>query len=253
MKMNKKLVEQGTFLFRWRSFLPLLLIFPGIVAISESAAIEQRYGDLFEESWVLLGLVISLVGLAIRWVTVGFVPAGTSGRNTKSQRANFLNTDGMYSVCKNPLYLGNFITILGILVSVKVWWLVMLGSLAYWLYIERIIAAEESFLIDTYGEEYSEWASRTPIFMPNLKLWKAPHMRFSFRTVLRREYNGFMAVCAAFFFTEMILDVIIEREAIPFWLMEDWPWTVLFIFGLVTFITLRTLKRHTKLLRVEGR
>ena len=253
MKMNKKLVEQGAFLFRWRSFLPLLLIFPGIVAISDSAVIEQKYGDFYEDSWVLLGFIISMIGLAVRWVTVGFVPAGTSGRNTKSQRANHLNTDGMYSVCKNPLYLGNFVTILGILVSVKVWWLVLLGSLAYWLYIERIIATEENFLIETYGDEYTEWASRTPIFVPNFKLWQAPHMKFSLRTVLRREYNGFMAVCAAFFFTEMILDVFMEREVIPYWLMEDWPWTFLFVLGLVTFVTLRTLKRHTRLLRVEGR
>lgn len=253
MLLNKKLSNDGAFLFRWRSFLPLLLVFPGVIAIADSAFIEQKYGDLFEESWVLLGFVVAIAGLFVRWCTVGFVPAGTSGRNTRGQRAHRLNTDGMYSVVRNPLYLGNFIVILGILISIKTWWFVLLGSLAYCLYIERIIATEESYLTEKFGREYTDWASKTPIFLPNPRLWRSPAMPFSLKTVLRREYNGFMAVCAAFFFTEMILDVFIEHEAFIYWLAEDWPWTCMFIFGLLVFLTLRSLKKYTGILHVEGR
>lgn len=253
MDIRQKLTEQGTFLFRWRSFIPLILIFPGIVAISESAEIVQKHGDFFEVTWVLVGFIISLCGLAVRWFTVGFVPAGTSGRNTKDQRAEHLNTDGMYSIVKNPLYLGNFIVILGILVSIKVWWFVLMGGLAYWVYIERIIATEEDFLIEKYGKAYNIWADKTPIFIPNLRLWRAPEMIFSLKTVLRREYNGFTAVCTAFFFTEMILDVFVKREPIFYWLSDDWPWATLFAFGLAVLLILRTLKKHTRFLRVEGR
>lgn len=253
MSKNKKIAEQGAFLFRWRSYLPLLLILPGLAALPVGSVIEQKYGDSFEEMWVIMGFVISLIGLAVRWFTVGFVPAGTSGRNTKTQRAEALNTDGMYSVCKNPLYLGNFIVLFGILISIKSWWLLILGCGAYYFYIKRIIATEEDFLIEKYGKIYTDWADKTPAFFPNFRLWQKPEMNFSAKTVLKREYNGFMAVCAAFFFTEMIADVFMEREPIPYWLVEDWPWTVLFVFGLITFITLRTLKRHTRILRVEGR
>lgn len=159
----------------------------------------------------------------------------------------------MYSIVKNPLYVGNFVAILGVLVSIKIWWLVLLGSAFYGAYIKRIIAAEEKFLTQTYGKTYTEWADKTPVFMPDFGLWEAPEMEFSLKTVLRREYNGFMAICAAFFCTELILDVYFEKEPFLYWLKEDWPWTLAFVIGSITFISLRTLKRHTSILKVQGR
>jgi len=253
MTIQKTLVAQGAFLFRWRSFIPLLLVVPALMAFSQSALIEEKYGDFLDETMVVIGLLISLGGLAIRWVTVGFVPGSTSGRNTKEQRADHLNTDGMYSIVKNPLYLGNYFAILGVLVSVKVWWLVLIGTLAYWLYIERVIAAEEKFLTEKYGQKYTDWSEKTPIFIPNIRLWRKPAMSFSYKTVLKREYNGLMGVACAFFVSEYIIDVWFEREPFGLWLREDWPWVAGFVVAAVVFLTLRTLKKHTRLLRVEGR
>ena len=253
MTIKDNLAKQGVFLFRWRSYLPLVLLLPAIMAFSDSALFDEKFGEFIEDSFVLAGLVISFIGLAIRWITIGFVPAGTSGRNTQAQRAEVLNTDGMYSIVRNPLYLGNFFAILGVLVSLKVWWLVLIGGLAYWLYIERIIAAEEEFLIGKYGETYKSWADKTPVFIPNFRLWRKSAMVFSLKNVLRREYNGFMAVCTAFFVTEIIIDVGIEGESFSYWLSEDWPWAWGFAVALVIFLTLRTLKKHTSVLKVEGR
>jgi protein-S-isoprenylcysteine O-methyltransferase Ste14 len=253
MTVSDKLISQGNLLFRWRSFIPLLLLMPGVMAMADSATFEARYGDFLSETWVVIGVVISLLGLAIRWITVGFVPGSTSGRNTKEQRADFLNTDGMYSIVKNPLYLGNFLAILGVLVSLKVSWMVLVGSLAYWIYIERVIAAEEKFLIEKYGEKYLAWSKKTPIFVPNFSLWRKPSMAFSYKTVLKREYNGLFGLACAFFFTEMIVDVGFEHEAFSEWLLDDWPWGAGFVMGAMTFITLRTMKKHTNILRVEGR
>lgn len=253
MTVSEKLVEQGNFLFRWRSFIPLLLLMPGMMVFAESAMFEQRYGDFLEEMWIVIGLTISLSGLVVRWVTVGFVPGSTSGRNTKEQRADYLNTDGMYSIVKNPLYLGNFLAILGVLVSLKVSWMVLLGSFAYWVYIERVIAAEEKFLIDKYGDQYLTWSKNTPIFIPRFSLWRKPSMAFSYKTVLKREYNGLFGLACAFFFTEMIVDVGFEHEMFGFWLKEDWPWVAGFILSAIIFITLRTMKKHTQLLKVQGR
>jgi len=51
-----------------------------------------------DQVWEILCLAISLLGLGVRIVTVGYVPKGTSGRNTRGQKANVLNTTGMYSL-----------------------------------------------------------------------------------------------------------------------------------------------------------
>ncbi len=253
MSISNDLARQGQFLFRWRSFLPLLLLLPASIAFTDNAEIINRYGDAATEIWGFIGMLVSLIGLLTRWITAGYVPAGTSGRNTTEQRAFQLNTTGMYSITRNPLYLGNFFIILGVIVSIKVWWLVAIFILAYWLYIERIIAAEEKFLTESFGDTYTEWAMRTPSFWPDFKKWNAPALPFSFKTVLRREYNGLFGVGAAFFLTEVITDILINGEDIRVWLIEDHWWVTGFVVTGLIFVILRTVKKHTKMLRVSGR
>ncbi len=58
-------------------------------------------------------MVISFFGLALRVIVVGHAPYGTSGRNTREQVADTLNTTGMYSIVRHPLYLANYLIILG--------------------------------------------------------------------------------------------------------------------------------------------
>lgn len=253
MSLHNDMIKSGHTLFRYRSFLPLLIIPPVIIALKESVYVEEIVGDNVEDIWVFICFLVSILGLAVRWFTVGFVPAGTSGRNTQSQRANHLNTDGMYSIVRNPLYLGNFITIIGVLLSIKVWWLVLLGALAFFIYMERIILAEETFLHEKYGKDYDDWREKTPVIVPNFKLWKKPALPFSFKTVLKREYTGLMGVATAFFLTEAITDLYFEGENFIEWLKDDFIWPLMFAVIIIFGLTLRFFKKHTKLLKVEGR
>ncbi len=253
MSLHDTMVRHGHQMFRWRSYLPLLLIGPLFIAFRESTYLETLVGDTVEDLWVLFCFILSLSGLAVRAITVGFVPAGTSGRNTKGQKADVLNTTGLYSVVRNPLYLGNFIIILGVVLSIKVWWLVIIFSFGFFIYMERIILAEEKFLSEKFGQAYDDWRAKTPVIIPNFKLWTKPNMNFSWKTVLRREYPGLLAIGTAFFATEMIIDLIFEGENISEWVAEDYIWPVTYAVIIVFCLTLRYLKKHTKILKVEGR
>ncbi len=253
MSLYNSMIKSGHFFFRWRSYIPLLLIPPMAIAFEESTYVEEAIGDDFEDFVVLICFMISLIGLAIRCFTVGFIPGSTSGRNTTEQRADHLNTSGMYSIVRNPLYLGNFIIILGVILSIKVWWLVLIFSLVFFIYMERIILAEEKFLHDKFGERYNTWRENTPIIIPRFRQWSAPEMTFSWKTVLKREYPGLLAIGTAFLVTEMITDLVIERENFWLWLQDDIIWPVMFGIILAVALTLRYLKKHTKVLKVEGR
>lgn len=248
MNLHDLLVRQGGFLFRWRSYFPLLMIFPGIAALSHSEMIEDYLGDTLEDIVVFISYLISLAGLALRCYTVGTAAPGTSGRNTQAQRADTLNTTSMYSIVRNPLYLGNFIIIVGLLFSFKVWWFILIGLMAYWIYIERIIATEERYLTEKFGTEYTEWASRTPIFIPRLDLWQKPVQPFNLKKVLRSEYNGLMVIGAAFFVIEFFADIFFEKEEFWSWLREDWVWLFQFVLCAAIFSCLRYLKKRTRLL-----
>ena len=253
MSLHDTMVKHGHTMFRYRSYLPLLIIPPLLIAMKESVYVENLVGGTLEDIWVLLCFMLSLFGLFIRAYTVGYVPGGTSGRNTQSQRATHLNTKGLYSIVRNPLYLGNFIIILGVLLSIKVWWLVLLGSLVFFIYMERIILAEENFLASSYGQQYLDWRAKTPAIMPNFSLWQKPDMDFSYKTVLKREYPGFIAIGVAFFVTEFIADIFFEGESLSEWVREDFLWPATLALMLVIGLTLRHLKKHTNVLKVEGR
>ena len=253
MKLHELMIRHGHSMFRWRSYIPLLFIGPLLLAFRESAHIEAMVGDAAEDVWVLFCFILSLSGLALRAFTVGFVPAGTSGRNAKQQRAEVLNTTGLYSIVRNPLYLANFIIILGVLLSIKVWWLVALASLVFFVYMERIILTEESFLLGKFGKTYSDWCEKTPVILPNFKLWKPSTMTFSMKTVLRREYPGLLGIGTAFFVTEMIQDLVYEGEAFREWIAEDYIWPITYGIIIATCLSLRHLKKNTDLLKVEGR
>ena len=248
MSLREEIEKQGNWLFRYRSYIPLIFLPLFLLALKDSEVIEKIFGDSIEDAWEVFCVVISFTGLFIRCLTIGFVPKGTSGRNTDKQRADRLNTTGMYSVVRHPLYLGNFLIMLGMMMFTQVWWIMIISVLAFWLYYERIIFAEEEFLRKKYGDLFVEWAERTPAFLPKLRGWQRPELPFSFRTVLRREYTGLFVITSSFAFIEIIGDTIEEGR-----LELDMGWIVLFILGLIAYLTLRTLKKKTRLLDVEGR
>lgn len=253
MRVIHRLEAQGAFLFRWRSFLPLLLIPLGVPALFEAAHIESIIGEELDDMLSLGCFFISLSGLALRAVTVGFVLSGTSGRNTSEQRANVLNTTGLYSIVRNPLYLGNFIVIFGVVLAIKVWWFIIIVALMYWLYIERIIAVEEAYLSAKFGKDYDNWVRTTPCFVPRFSLWKSPAEKFSLRTVLRREYNGLFVLVLVYLFLDILTDTIADNESVATWAGRDYLWLGIAAVGTVIFFSLRTLKKRTRFLHVEGR
>lgn len=247
--MIEEFDRSGNWLFRWRSFLPLVLYVLAAVVITSGL---DDHMDHLVKNWMIFCLAVSLLGQLIRAITIGHTPKGTSGRNTKQgQVADALNTGGIYSVCRHPLYLGNYFMWIGIILYVGNWWFSISCTLLFWLYYERIMFAEEHFLRGKFGQSYLYWAEKVPAFIPRLLKWKSSGSSFSMKNVLKREYNGFFAIFLSFSLVDVLKNYIIygtiDMDLIqPFWLYG-------LIGGFVVFIVLRTLKKMTKVLSVEGR
>jgi protein-S-isoprenylcysteine O-methyltransferase Ste14 len=246
MSIQEQSAKTGEWLFRWRSFLPLVLL---VIIIPAYNGFSYPAGShAYDLMWEMFCFAMSLSGLLLRAYTVGYAPRGTSGRNTRSQVADTLNTTGMYSLTRNPLYLGNFLIMLGVILCVRNWWLCIVYGLAFCLYYERIIMAEETFLINKFGKEYKDYVTRTPAFIPNFKLWRRPILPFSFRNALKREYIGFFNIVVAFTILEFFGDYIVKDK-----IVFDLVWVSIFTFSLIVYITTRILVKKTRLLCVEGR
>jgi len=248
MRLNDLLIIHGNFLFRWRNYTPFILVPIFFLAAPESARLEKVLGDADSHIWTFCCMGVSLVGLLIRSAGIGFAARGTSGRNRHSQIADSLNTTGVYSIVRHPLYLGNYLGLLGLLASTLVWWVVVIGSLVYWLILERIIEAEESYLAEKFGADFTIWAAATPAFVPIFPKWVSSGSKFNWREVLKREYNGVMALGASYFLIEAILDLYGEGQTPAIWFREDFPWFIIFMFSLIIMVSLRTIKKTTRLL-----
>ena len=238
--------KTGNWLFRWRSYLPLLLLVLAVPAVADSAS--RAGSHPFPTAWEVLGLAVAFLGLAVRILTVGYVPAGTSGRNTLKQVASSLNVTGMYSVVRHPIYLGNFLMWLGISLLPRCWWFTVITVLIFWLYYERIMFAEECFLWEHFGEEYREWAARTPAFIPRFRHWQKPDLPFSLKSALSREYSTFFTIIVIFTMFNLFRGWWARGSLVP-----DRLTAALFVIGLLTYVTVRVLKKNTALLRAEGR
>jgi protein-S-isoprenylcysteine O-methyltransferase Ste14 len=246
MALREEFEKSGNWLFRYRSSVPYLMI--AILVLSMSNFSYLGNSQWLDKLWEVCCLSVSFIGLGIRIFTVGHTPEGTSGRNTREQIAKTINTTGMYSIVRHPLYLGNFIIWLGITLFAHQWQLTLICVLSFWVYYERIMFAEEVYLENKFGKEFENWATETPSFIPNFKKWKKPEMLFSWRNVLKREYNGFVVIILSMFLFEITGDFFVEGK-----LIFDSMWILILGIGFMIWMTLRILKKKTRLLNVEGR
>jgi len=245
MALREELRKQGNWLFRWRSYLPLILIV--IVLLGMSYFEYPGHSEKYDDIWEIICLFISFSGIGIRFFTVGYTPEGTSGTNTRAQIADTLNTAGMYSIMRHPLYLGNFIIWFGLSAFFHLWWFSLIIILIFWLYYERIMFAEEEFLREKFGNSYSEWAEKTPAFIPDIRKWRSSGMTFSFRKAIKNEYKSFFAMIVAFTILEIIGDIFVEQR-----LEIDRMWLSILLIALIIYTFVRFLKKRTKILEVQG-
>ena len=244
MALVQSFEKQGNFLFKYRGQFPILLFILAIpfVCVTDYSALPSSAISFYMYSAIFL----SLLGFLIRFYTIGTTPKGTSGRNTKKQVADKLNSTGMYSMLRHPLYLGNFLIWLGISVSIVNLYFIVIMSLLFWLYYERIMFAEERFLERKFGVQYLDWSNKAPAFIPSIFNFKKSTTPFSIITVLRREYSSLLACVIGFTYIDIFKNYVIEG----LWKINALTLYILLGMFLIVLI-LRSLKHYTGLLN-EG-
>ena len=250
MALQEEFEKRGNWLFRYRGTLPLIVLIAGLFLYLRSKIYPETYfpdGIHFENYYEYFCLLISLSGLIIRIYTIGYTPENTSGRNVKEQVAGKLNTTGIYSLVRHPLYVGNFFMWLGPALLTGHIWFIILFCLAYWLYYERIMFAEEQFLRNKFGTPYLEWAVGIPAFLPHFRGFKKPNLPFSWKKVLKREKNGFAAIFLVFSLFDIAGELIIKETNFNYFFAAG------FIFSAIAYLLIKILKKRTKLLDKQGR
>jgi len=184
--------NMGKFLFKYRSFFPVpYFLFLLIV-------IEFRSLSFF------LGSFIVLLGLLIRFFSQGF--AGDWMRGSEVG-AFYMLDEGVYSIMRNPLYVGNFFIGFGFTLASNFFLIFLFPfySLIFSIYYYLIIKEEESYLERKFGEEFIQYRKSTPAFLPNFRKWKTG--QFLSRNALRMESSTYLTV--GFIFVLFLIKVYI--------------------------------------------
>ncbi len=239
MSLKNEFEVVGNWLFKHRSYLPLLIL--PLLFYTLLTPVEAETQKIL----LIAGLTIAYFGEFIRIYTIAYVPAGTSGRNTKQQLAVTLNTGGIYSTVRHPLYLGNFLIFLGPFIFTGNLYGILIFVLIFWIYYERIMYAEEVFLNAKFGNIYEEWSSKTPAFLPNIKLLTPQSSKFSLKKVIKNEYSGLCGIFAIF-----TIMVVFRNYSFNIYPILSYNWQILFIINAFLYLSLRTFKKksfHNKL------
>ena len=146
----------GSWLFRQRSWLPVPIALVLLLV---------RWGMLRHPILPIAGPFLVLAGEALRWWAVGQI--GVISR-TRSTRLGPLITTGPFTLCRNPLYVGNLLIWAGFTVWSGLLWMLPITLGIFIVYYCSIIEWEEALLTERFGGAYTEYVAVTPRWWPRL-------------------------------------------------------------------------------------
>jgi protein-S-isoprenylcysteine O-methyltransferase Ste14 len=188
---RRLLAPLGRFFFKFRDLL-FPLVFFGLALVS--------YPRLFlgSEGWdrVLdaLGVVVALSGQLLRAVVIGFAYIRRGGKN-KQVFADSLVQEGVFAHSRNPLYLGNFLALVGFCLVHNSTLCYVAGIPFFALAYLAIVAAEEEYLQQKFGAEFEAYCRRVPRFLPSFRGLGTTlrSMKFDWKRLIRKEYGSTFA------------------------------------------------------------
>lgn len=183
------MIAIGNFFFKYRNilfiFLYLLLFLPSPPLFS-----PETFGENYYLWPVILGLLITISGQLIRGATIGLAYIVRGGKDKKVYADNLV-TEGIFNHCRNPLYVGNVLMLLGVgILSNSVIYVGLVMPVFLFIY-QAIVLAEENFLRNKFGEQFDQYCSRVNRWLISFKGLAATFksMRFNVNRWLLKEYN----------------------------------------------------------------
>jgi protein-S-isoprenylcysteine O-methyltransferase Ste14 len=191
------MIKLGRFFFRYRNVLG-----PAVFGLALALS-QPRYPFASEDLHIAFGVaggVLVSLGELLRIVTIGYEYIVRGGKN-RAVYAKELVQGGMFSLCRNPLYVGNILMAAGLalVINATAFYLIVIPAivLAY----RAIVAAEEAYLREKFGAQYDDYCARVNRWWPRLTRFPAAvaGMRFNWRRVLVKEYTTIFILIGAFF------------------------------------------------------
>jgi protein-S-isoprenylcysteine O-methyltransferase Ste14 len=227
----KLVIGDACFRFRAISVVPVILLILFIF--------DPLDAGRFNLSLNLLGFLIALAGAATRIVAAGYAKPFTSGRENYL-KAESLNTSGVYSIVRNPLYVGNFLVYNGILVAYSSPAALAFFNVFFILNYYFIILSEENYLQGQFGDVYREYLKTVPKVFPRFGLYRRNDHPFNPGRAVYKEKNTTLYWIFFFAVSLLVKQYKLNDGAIENFWWHAVPVLALFVLNLLLSTTKKT-------------
>jgi protein-S-isoprenylcysteine O-methyltransferase Ste14 len=183
------MISIGNFFFKYRNFL-FIFLYIALFIPSPPLFTEEAFGPNYYIWPIALGLVVTVTGQLIRGASIGLVYIVRGGKDKKVY-AEDLVTEGMFNHCRNPLYVGNILMLVGVgILCNSLLYMAVFIPLFLFIY-QAIVLAEEKFLRSKFGTQFDAYCARVNRWLINpsgLGSTFAGH-HFNAKRWILKEYN----------------------------------------------------------------
>lgn len=161
------MVSIGNFFFKYRNWI-FILFYAALFIPSWPLFSQNQSGDHYYLWPVIIGLIVTIMGQLIRGFTIGLAYIVRGGKEGKPY-AEGLVTEGIFNHCRNPLYVGNILMLLGVgILANSLVYVAIVIPIFLFVY-QAIVLAEENFLRGKFGNGYDEYCKNVNRWWPGLK------------------------------------------------------------------------------------
>lgn len=184
------MVKVHKFAYTYRGF---LVSIPILIALC--LPYKADYNNLL--LWISAGIVFSL-GLFIRiWAQQHL--------HFRLQMKRICTTTGPYRLVRNPIYIGNTLICLAVIIASGQLFMLPVELLVCFLVFPLVVADEESILKVSFGDEYLEYLKSVPRWFPKLKPDVKPEINTDYLSIsVKVELYNFL------FFIPVIIKHIVK-------------------------------------------
>jgi protein-S-isoprenylcysteine O-methyltransferase Ste14 len=183
------MIQIGNFFFKYRNWI-FILFYAALFIPSWPLFSPAYFGNKYYIWPIAIGLFITCLGQLIRGLTIGLAYIVRGGKEGKPY-AEGLVTDGIFNHCRNPLYVGNILMLLGVGVLANSLFYVGIMIPVFLFIYQAIVLAEENFLRGKFGSGFDTYCSKVNRWFPNISgLGKTfSSMEFNWKRWILKEHT----------------------------------------------------------------
>lgn len=183
------MIEIGNFFFKYRNWI-FILFYAALFIPSPRLFFYNTFGEKYYYGPIFIGLLITISGQLIRGLTIGLAYIKRGGKDKKPY-ADGLVTEGIFNHCRNPLYVGNILMLLGVGILANSLIYVAIVIPVFLFIYQAIVLAEEHYLRNKFGLGYEAYCKDVNRWWPKLSGigQTMSSMKFNWRRWIINEHS----------------------------------------------------------------